>query len=435
METEASQSIPKGSALRQISRFRWVILGLVFFATTVNYVDRMVMGILAPELQRIYHISNIQYGYIQSAFALSYAFGQLVVGGILDIVGVKLGYSLALAAWSIASILHVVARGPWGFGIMRVFLGISESPNFPAATKTISEWFPRRERAFAFGFVNAGTNMGAIIAPAVVPFLRWQWAFVGTGTIGLIWLLFWIPLYKHPDEHPKVSAAELQLIRSDPPEETRKVRWLTMFAYRQTWAFALGKFLTDSMWWFYITWFPKFLYDQYNLPLVQMGLPLVLVYVMSDLGSVSGGWLSSAMIKRGLSVNFSRKTAMLICAFGVVPMIFAQNVSSKWIAILIMGLATASHQGFSSNLYTLVSDMFPKASVASVAGLGGTFGYFGAFLFQLLVGYMVTGKNTYIVPFICAGTAYLLAFAVIQTLVPRLDPVRLKFPDADAPVQ
>jgi ACS family hexuronate transporter-like MFS transporter len=438
METETTQTgwRPEGSR-RQTSHFRWVILGLVFFATTVNYMDRMVMGILAPDLQKMYSISDVQYGYIQSAFALSYAFGQLMVGGILDIIGVKIGYALALFGWSIASILHVFAHGPWSFGLVRGLLGVSESPNFPAATKTLSEWFPRRERAFAFGFVNAGTNMGAIIAPATVPFLAthygWQWAFIGTGCIGLIWLFFWLPLYKHPHEHPAVSPAELKLIQSDPPEPTERVPWLSMFAYRQAWAFAIGKFLTDSMWWFYMTWFPKFLHSQYNLDLLNIGLPLVVVYVMSDIGSISGGWLSSSMIKRGFSVNRARKTALFVCALGMIPIIFAQNVSSLTAAVLIMGLATASHQGFSSNLYTLVSDMFPKKSVAAVAGLGGTFGYLGASIFQPFVGYMVQGKNNYFVPFLCAGTAYVLAFVIIQILVPRLEPVRLNSPDA--PVQ
>src|SRR5688572_2101829 len=251
------------------THFRWVILALVFFATTINYLDRMVMGILAPELQKLYAITDQQYGYIQSAFALSYAFGQLVCGRLLDVVGVKMGFALALAAWSIASIVHAFARGPVGFGFARAFLGVAESPNFPAATKTVSEWFPKRERAFAFGFVNAGTNMGAILAPLVVPWLAtkygWQWAFVGTGAVGLFWLLFWIPLYRSPAKHPRVSAAELAHIQSDPPEPVTTLRWIQLFAYRAAWAFAIGKFLTDSMWWFYMTWFPKFLYTQHGL--------------------------------------------------------------------------------------------------------------------------------------------------------------------------
>jgi ACS family hexuronate transporter-like MFS transporter len=408
------------------TRFRWIILGLIFFATTINYLDRMVMGILAPDLQKLYFISDVQYGYIQSAFALSYAFGQLICGGLLDLIGVKLGFALALTGWSLASIAHAWARGPWGFGIARGFLGVSESPNFPAATKTLSEWFPKRERAFAFGFVNAGTNMGAILAPLVVPWLTvtygWQWAFVGTGAVGLLWLAFWIPLYKSPHNHPRVSPAELAHIQSDPPEPTVRVPWIRLFAYKEAWAFAIGKFLTDSMWWFYMTWFPKFLNTQHGLNLLQIGLPLVVIYLMADAGSIAGGWLSSSLIKRKYTVNRARKTALFVCALGVLPVMFSQNVTHLWTGVLILGLATAAHQGFSSNLYTLVSDMFPKRSVASVAGFGGTAGYLGASIFQVFVGYMVQGAGNYVAPFMIAGCAYLVAFGVIQILVPTIKP-------------
>jgi MFS transporter, ACS family, hexuronate transporter len=409
-----------------VSRFRWVILALVFFATTVNYLDRMVMGILATDLQKLYAITDVQYGYIQSAFALSYAAGQLICGGLLDLVGVKLGFAIALAGWSLASIAHAFARGAWSFGLARGALGICESPNFPAATKTLSEWFPKRERAFAFGFVNAGTNMGAILAPLAVPWLAtnygWQWAFVGTGAIGLLWLFFWIPLYKSPEKHPRVSPAELAHIQSDPPEPAVHVPWVRLFGYKEAWAFAIGKFLTDSMWWFFMTWFPKFLNTQHGLNLLQIGVPLVVIYLMADAGSIAGGWLSSSMIKRGVTVNRARKTALFICALGVVPIMFSQNIKNLWLGVVILGLATASHQGFSSNLYTLVSDMFPKRSVASVAGFGGTAGYLGASIFQVFVGYMVQGKGNYLVPFIIVGCAYLVAFGVIQLLAPNIQP-------------
>jgi ACS family hexuronate transporter-like MFS transporter len=410
-----------------MTRFRWVILGLVFLGTTLNYLDRLVMGILAPDLQLQYGISNAQYGYIQSAFALSYAAGQLIAGGLLDAFGTRIGYAVALTAWSISSMLHAFARGPLSFGVMRALLGMSESPAFPAATKTLAEWFPRRERAFAFGFVNAGTNMGAILAPAVVPWLAvnygWQWAFVGTGMIGFLWLGLWIPLYRRPHEHPHVSPAELAFINSDPPEPVAHVAWATLLTYRQSWAFAIGKFLTDSMWWFYMTWLPKFLHDRHDLDLLHIGVPLIVIYVMADIGSIAGGWLSSAMIKRGIGVNRARKTAMLMCALGVLPIISAQSVTGLWSAVLILGLATASHQGFSTNLYTLVSDMFPKRAVASVAGMGGTCGYAGASLFQIVVGHLVVGSHpNYLVPFICASLAYLIALGAIHLLAPRLAP-------------
>lgn len=416
----------------KMTRFRWVILGLVFFGTTINYLDRMVMGILAPDLQKLYSITDAQYGRIQAVFAIFYAFGQFFSGGLLDKIGVKLGYGLALLGWSVASMLHAVARGPMGFMVARGLLGVTESPNFPAATKTLSEWFPKKERAFAFGFVNAGTNMGAILAPAVVPWLAttygWQWAFIGTGAVGLIWLFFWLAWYMPPAVHPRVSPAELAYIQSDPPEPETKVAWLQLFTYRQAWAFALGKFLTDSMWWFFMTWAPKFLHKQYDLNLLQIGLPLVIIYLMADGGSIAGGWLSSAMIKRGATVNRARKTAMFICACAMLPIMFAQQASSLWMAVAILGLATAAHQGFSSNLYTLVSDMFPKRFVASVAGFGGTFGYFGASLFQVFVGEVVEKYQNYFVPFLCAGLAYLVAFAIIHLLAPRLEPARLESP-------
>ncbi|HEY7117851.1 MAG TPA: MFS transporter [Tepidisphaeraceae bacterium] len=419
------------------TRFRWVVLTLVFLAITINYVDRLVMGILAGDLQKLYRIDDVQYGYIQGAFALSYAAGQLAAGAWLDRVGTRIGYTLSLLGWSIASMLHAVARGPWGFGIMRGLLGVSESPAYPAATKTLAEWFPRRERALAMGFVNAGSNVGAILAPLAVPWLAvnygWEWAFIGTGGAGLIWLFLWVPLYRRPEEHPRVSAAELAHIQSDPPEPTGKVRWAKLLTYKQAWAFAIGKFLTDSMWWFYMTWFPKFLYDHHQLNLKTIGLPLVVVYVMADVGSIAGGWLSSSLIHRGWGVNAARKTALLICAVAIVPVMFAQNVTGLWGAVALLGLATASHQGFSSNLYTLVSDTFPKRAVGSVAGLGGTCGYVGATIFQIIVGYSVEQHNNYIVPFVCSGLAYLAAFAAIQILAPRLAAAVIENTPSDAP--
>jgi MFS transporter, ACS family, hexuronate transporter len=412
-----------------MTRFRWVILFLVFLAATINILDRMVMGILAPDLQRIFHIDNVHYGYIQSTFAMSYAAGQLVSGGILDRFGTRVVFAIALTGWSLAAMLHAAARGAGSFIVMRGILGVSESPAFPAAAKTIAEWFPRRERAFAFGFVNAGTNMGAILAPTVVPLLaghdavHWQWTFIATGGVGFLWLLLWIPLYRKPQEHPLVSPSELQHIESDPPEPTLTVPWIRLLGFRQAWAFGVGKFLTDSMWWFYLTWVPKFLHDRHGVDLLHIGLPLVAVYLMSDIGSIGGGFISSTMIKRGASVNRARKTALFVCALAVFPIVFAQHVSGVWSAVLILGLATAGHQGFSSNLYTLVSDMFPKRAVGSVAGFGGCCGYGGASIFQIIVGYLVlTDHPNYVVPFICAGSAYLLAFGLIHVLAPRLAP-------------
>lgn len=432
METPPSATEPKRS------NFRWVVLFLLFFATTINYLDRMVLGILAPDLQKLYNISDSQYGDIHAAFSLCYAVGQLVCGRILDVIGVKAGFAVALIAWSVASVLHAFARTPGHFTWARGLLGVAESPNFPACTKCVSEWFPRKERAFAFGFINAGTNMGALLAPIMVPWLALRWgpqaAFIVTGSIGLVWLFLWLPLYQAPASHPKVNAAELAHIQSDPPESTVKLSWLTLFGYRAAWAFAIGKFLTDSMWWFFMSWFPKFLNTNYGLDLLKIGVPLVVIYLMADAGSIAGGWLSSWMIKHGATVNRARKTALFICALGVVPIIFAHQVKSLWVAVMIMGLATAAHQGFSSNLYTLVSDLYPRSSAASVAGFGGFAGYFGSFLFQGLVGRLVQGgiffgitfEGSYRIPFLCAGLAYLVAFAVIHLLVPKIQQVQVK---------
>jgi len=335
---------------------------------------------------------------------------------------------------------HALARGPWGFGIVRGLLGISESPAYPAATKTLAEWFPKRERALAMGFVNAGSNVGAVLAPLVVPWLAlkygWEWAFIGTGGAGLIWLFLWIPLYRRPEEHKSVSLAELRHIHSDPPEPTAKVRWRTLLIFPQTWGFAIGKFLTDSMWWFYMTWFPKFLFDHHQLDLKHIGLPLVIVYLMADIGSIAGGGMSSFMLHRGWSVNAARKTALLIPSLAILPVMFSQEVSGLWSAVFLLGLATASHQAFSSNLYTLVSDTFPKRAVGSVAGIGGTCGYIGATIFAIIVGYAVDKHQNYTLPFVCSALAYLVAFLCIQFLMPRLEPAAIgdasASPDAQA---
>lgn len=411
-----------------MTHFRWVILGLVFFGTTINYVDRMVIGILAPTLQAKYNISDAAYGKITAAFTMAYAAGQLAAGYWLDKVGTRIGYAVALTLWSIASALHAAVKSAFGFGFMRAFLGVSESPNFPAATKTLAEWFPKKERALAMGFVNAGTNVGAVLAPLMVPWLAlnwgWQWAFIGTAALGVLWLVLWIPIYRRPHEHPAVSPEELAYINSDAPEPVAKIRWVTLLGYKQAWAFCIAKFLTDAVWMFYIAWAAKFFSDYHHVSLKNVGLPLITIYLMADLGSIGGGWLSSSLIHHGRSINFARKTALIVCAILVCPIVFA-GFSSKWPAVLLFGLATAAHQGFSSNLYTLVSDTFPRRAVASVAGLGGTFGYTGATVLSFVTGYIVAGTGSYTIPLIIAAMAYLISFAIIHALMPRLSPVSI----------
>lgn len=419
--------LPGGTA--HMSRVRWWILGLIFLGTTLNYLDRMVMGILAPDLQSQFSISDAEYGLIGAAFASAYALGQMFTGRLVDKIGIRLGYGLALASWSVAAMLHGLARSALSFGGLRALLGVAESPAYPTAAKALAEWFPRKERAFAFGFINAGTNMGAILAAALVPWLAhtfgWQWAFVITGGLGGLALVGWVRLYRSPAEHPGVSAAELAHINSDPPEPAVAPEWVALLRCRQMWAFAVGKFLTDSMWWFYMTWFAKYLNTTHHLDLVHIGLPLVVIYLISDCGSIAGGWLSSFLIRRGWTVNWARKLAMLACAVLVMAIFFAEQITSLWPAVLVLGLVTAGHQGFSTNLYTLPSDMFPRRAVASVAGFGGMCGYFGASLFQIFVGFSVEEHHNYTAPFICVGLAYVAALAAIHLMVPRLEPANV----------
>ena len=413
----------------RVGRYRWVICGLLFFATTVNYVDRQVLGILSKDLKTAIGWTEVDYGNIVAAFNAAYAFGLLLAGRLMDRIGTRVGYAAAIVWWSLAAMAHALARTPFGFGIARAALGIGEAGNFPAAIKTVAEWFPKKERAFATGIFNAGSNVGAIVAPLTVPWiavhLGWRWAFILTGAIGFLWLLFWLPVYRRPDEHPKVSKAELDHIQSDPPDPpAMRVPWLSLIPHRQTSAFAIGKYLTDPVWWFYLYWIPNFFRDNHGLDLTTIGPPLIVIYLIADIGSIGGGWLSSTFIKRGWTINRSRKTAMLICALMVTPIIFAANVKSLWAAVALIGLAAAAHQGWSCNLFTTTSDMFPRQAVGSVVGIGGMAGALGGATMAVATGYILqsTGQN-YSIVFTIAGTAYLVALLVIHLLAPNLEPV------------
>ena len=413
----------------RVGRYRWVICGLLFFATTVNYVDRQVLGILSKDLKTAIGWTEVDYGNIVAAFNAAYAFGLLLAGRLMDRIGTRVGYAAAIVWWSLAAMAHALARTPFGFGIARAALGIGEAGNFPAAIKTVAEWFPKKERAFATGIFNAGSNVGAIVAPLTVPWiavhLGWRWAFILTGAIGFLWLLFWLPVYRRPDEHPKVSKAELDHIQSDPPDPpAMRVPWVSLIPHRQTSAFAIGKYLTDPVWWFYLYWIPNFFRDNHGLDLTTIGPPLIVIYLIADIGSIGGGWLSSTFIKRGWTINRSRKTAMLICALMVTPIIFAANVKSLWAAVALIGLAAAAHQGWSCNLFTTTSDMFPRQAVGSVVGIGGMAGALGGATMAVATGYILqsTGQN-YSIVFTIAGTAYLVALLVIHLLAPNLEPV------------
>jgi ACS family hexuronate transporter-like MFS transporter len=427
---------------------RWIVCALLFFAATINYIDRQVIGILKPTLQQQYGWSEIDYADIVFAFQLAYAIGLVLSGPVMDRIGARRGFVVAISVWSLAAMLHAeatvigapVATILSGFGLAyttsvagfigaRFLLGLGEAGNFPASIKVVAEWFPKRERAFATGLFNSGTNIGALITPLVVPWITltwgWYWAFVATGAVGFLWLLFWIPLYRQPEHHASVSAQELAYIRSDPPEPIAKVPWRTLLPKRQTWAFMLGKFLTDPIWWLYLFWIPDFLNRRHGIDLRLIGPPLVAIYLIADIGSIGAGWLSSTLIKRGWTVNAGRKTAMLVCAAAVLPMVFASGARDLWVAVALISIAAAAHQGWSANLFTLVSDTFPRQAVGSVVGLGGMAGAIGGMLIAKLTGYVLQVTGSYVPVFLMAAFAYLTALAVIHLLVPRLEPARV----------
>jgi ACS family hexuronate transporter-like MFS transporter len=413
-------------ARHSIGNFRWSICALLFFAATVNYIDRQVIGILKPTLQGFYDWSEIDYSNIVFAFSAAYAIGMLAAGRFIDWLGVRRGFSLVVAFWSIAAMGHALARSVLGFGTARFALGLGESGNFPASIKAVAEWFPRKERALATGIFNAGTNIGAVIAPLTVPWITlaygWQWAFIATGALGFIWVISWLTIYTNPRENPRLSSEELKHIQSDTAEAETKPAWRSLLPHRQTWAFAVGKFLTDPIWWVYLYWLPDFLHKNHGLSLTELGPPVVTIYLLADVGSVGGGWLSSFLIKRHWTVNASRKVAMLICAAMAVPIVFASTTASLWTAVALIGLATAAHQGWSANLFTLASDMFPRSAVGSVVGIGGMAGAVGGMLIAKIVGYILEWTGSYLPVFIMAGSMYLIALLFIHLIVPRMEP-------------
>lgn len=419
---------PEAAAPVRIGRYRWVICALLFFATTINYVDRQVIGILARDLQNIIGWSEVEYGNIVAAFNAAYALGLLVSGRLIDRFGTKIGYALAIIVWSVAGMGTALARSALQFGIARAALGLGEAANFPAAIKTVAEWFPKKERALATGIFNAGTNVGAIVAPLTVPWIAltfgWEWAFVLTGAIGFLWLLFWLPVYRRPEEHPRLSRTELAYIQTDPPDPAARIPWIRLIPHRQTCAFAIGKYMTDPIWWFYLFWVPNFLRQNHGLDLSTVGPPLIAIYLIADVGSIGGGWLSSTFIKRGWSINRARKTAMLVCALAVVPVVFASQASSLWVAVGLIGLAAAAHQGWSANIFTMASDMFPRRAIGSVVGIGGMAGAMGGATMAVATGYILerTGGN-YMLIFLIAACAYLAALVIIHLLAPDLQPV------------
>jgi ACS family hexuronate transporter-like MFS transporter len=414
----------------KIGRYRWTICALLFFATTISYIDRQVIGILGPSLQKDLGWDEQTFANVVSWLTIGYALGFLVAGRIMDRVGTRKGFAGAIVLWSFSAMAHALARGAASFSAARFALGVGESGNFPAAIKTVAEWFPTRERAFATGIFNAGSNVGAILTPIMVPWiaLTWGWraAFIVTGALGFLWLIAWLLIYQPPENHPKVGAAELAHIRSDPSEPSFAVSWMQLLKYRQTWAFAIGKFMTDPIWWFYLYWLPKFLDARYGIKLAQVTAPLVAIYLLADVGSVYGGWLSGAFIRRGRSVNAGRKLAMLIAAVIIIPTMFAPAATNMWVAVTIVGVAAAAHQWWSANIFTLTSDMFPRFAVGSVVGIGGFFGAAGGVLFQRATGWVLQHNGSNYTPvFLACGFAYVTALLIIHLLVPRLERVTL----------
>ena len=418
------------SVAPKMSRYRWTICALLLAATTINYMDRQVLGLLAPTLQRELGWSEKDYSVIVSWFSFAYAIGFLFAGRLMDRIGVKKGYALAIVTWSLAAMSHALAHSAAGFSYARAALGFGESGNFPAAIKTTAEWFPRKERALATGIFNAGSNLGAIVVPITVPFLvlrfGWRSGFLMTGILSLIWLATWLTIYDSPERHPKVTPEELAYIRSDPPEQHSPVSWGTVLRHRQAWAFVLGKFLTDPVWWFYLFWLPKFLDAEFGVKLSGLPAPLVVIYVVADLGSIYGGYLSGAIIKRGSSVNRGRKTAMLIAACLIVPTMFSPMMSSMWMAVALVSVAAASHQWWSANLFTTATDMFPRRAVASVVGFGGFAGAIGGVIFQRVVGYILQQNPSGYRPiFVFCGMIYIITLGLIHLIVPRMTPAQL----------
>ena len=428
MATSKTERPEIAAAAERVGRYRWVICALLFAATAINYVDRQMIGVLEPDyLRKEFHWTPGDYAQLVVYFQLAYAIGYLGFGKVVDWIGARLGYAAAVGVWTLFHVLHGGVASITQFAMVRFGLGIGESGNFPAGVKAVTEWFPQKERALAIGVFNAGSNVGAILTPLIVPVIAihygWRAAFVVTGVLGVAWVIAWLALYRDPHTHKRVNAAELAYIRQDPADPPVKVQglWLKLLTKRETWAFALGKFFIDPIWWFYLFWLPPYLHDTYHLDIVGFGLPIAAIYLLSDVGSVAGGWLSGRLIKSGMTANKARKITMFICAVAILPVVLTQFIDNVWINVLIIGIAAAGHQAFSANVYTLPSDTFPRFAVGSVIGIGGTLGALGGMLFSMYIGKVLDSVGSYAPIFAAAGGAYFLALLSIHLLSPRLE--------------
>jgi ACS family hexuronate transporter-like MFS transporter len=405
------------------TNYRWVICALLFVITTINYMDRNILGVLKPTIQGDLHFTETDFGNIIFFFSIAYAIGYAGMGWLTDKIGVRLGLAVAALLWCLASAAHGMVASVSGFILARIVLGLGEGGNFPTCIKTIATWFPVRDRAFATGIFNSGSNIGAMLAPLigalVVSLAGWQAAFYVTGAIGLLWVVFWLVSYRDPAEHPKVSSSELAYINRDPEVATQKVPWSKLLTYPGTWVYIAGGVLTNPAWWFYNNWVPSFLNSKFHVSLFAVGLPLVLIYLLTDVGSIAGGWISSKLIKRGMDVFPARKITLLICAVCTLPVYMAPQLDSMWAAVVLIGIAMAAHQGFSANLYTLVSDTLPRGAVASAVGLGGGISSIAGAFSAAAVGRVLdaTGNNYTVVFFACASV-YVIATAIIHFILP-----------------
>lgn len=422
-----AQTEEESSLGGHIGKVRWTICALLFAATTLNYMDRMVLGLLKPTIQQNIHMSEVGYGYVVIAFQAAYAIGMLVMGRLIDRLGTRIGYLVVMIIWSLSAWGHALANSVLEFGIARFSLGFGESGNFPVAIKSVAEWFPQKERSLATGIFNSGTNLGAILAPLAVPWIvhlfhgNWHAGFLITGVFSTVWIILWLAYYRKPAEHPSLGRAELQYINEgtvDAPKPTTP--WIKLFAYRQAWAFMVGKFLIDPIWWFYLFWLPSYFTTKFHLTLSTLGLPLVIVYTAATVGSIFGGWLPAPFLKLGMPVTRARMASMLTCACAVIPIFVVAYLHNEWAVIGLLSLATASHQGFSANLFTTVSDMFPRSEVASVTGIGGTAGALGGVLIAYIAGHVLQYLHTYAPLFFIAASAYIVAWVLITILAPGL---------------
>ncbi|HMD17024.1 MAG TPA: MFS transporter [Terriglobales bacterium] len=429
---ESGSSSPESSAGTGLGRVRWTVCAMLFAATSINYMDRQVIAILKPTLEHSIGMTEVSYGYIVDAFQIAYAIGLLVAGRLIDKLGTRIGYMLVMAVWSLSAMGHALASTVLEFGFARFFLGLGESGNFPAAIKTVAEWFPRNERSLATGIFNSGANVGAILAPAIVPWvtLRYGWhaAFLTTGLFSLLWILWWFRYYRKPADHPTLTGEELRHIYQEAAVDMGPspfVPWRRLLRCPQTWGFSIAKFLTDPIWYFYLFWLPSYFSAKFNLNLSHLGLPLIIVYNVSAIGSIGGGWLPTPFRRMGLSPNYARLTAMLFCAFLVVPIYTASSVKSVWTAIALISVAAGAHQGWSANLFTTSSDMFPRSAVGSVVGIGGMAGSVGSALFAFFAGHILQLTHSYASLFGIAASAYLFALVILCLLAPGLRKVEL----------